>query len=337
MKSIFKKISICFMSVALVLAAASCGAKFNTVGITMGNMVNGGEVTAQNESTYYIKDGSIYKTDNPEKEGKLIKEGDMSFINAVGEKLYYYDNEISTICKINSEGDKVVRIAELYCDGFTVSKDNIYASILTGEGGDDLEASDNYSIARMKVTDQKISSSTPKVLIEKARMVGCVGDSIYALKKTDKGEFLYSYDNDGKNERELLKMPEDGKAIADASAIYVMGSVDGVYGLYQYSLGGELENKLADVVKNAKIAKNAFNIYDGFVYYEDCVTAADGSISDSIIKIDVQSKEKKEVMTQAKITEYNLAVSSGGMMVKYRDAGDITTHPQWQFIAEEEK
>ena len=75
------------MSAAIAVTMASCGAQFNTVGATVGNMLNGGEVTSQNGSTYYLKDGDIYKTDSVSKEGKVIKEGDIGLVNIVGDKI----------------------------------------------------------------------------------------------------------------------------------------------------------------------------------------------------------------------------------------------------------
>ena len=72
MKGILKKTCAVFMSAAIAVTMASCGAQFNTVGATVGNMLNGGEVTSQHGSTYYLKDGDIYKTDSVSKEGKVI-------------------------------------------------------------------------------------------------------------------------------------------------------------------------------------------------------------------------------------------------------------------------
>lgn len=336
MKGILKKTCAVFMSAAIAVTMASCGAQFNTVGATVGNMLNGGEVTSQNGSTYYLKDGDIYKTDSVSKEGKVIKEGDIGLVNIVGDKIYYYDNEISTICKVNSEGDREEWIAELYCDAFTVSKDNVYASVLTGQGGDDLEDSDNYSVVRMKVTDTKLSSTMPKVLIEKARLIGCAGDNIYVKKKTDKGEFLYSYDNDGNNEKQLMALPEDGEVIVDSSAIYLIGTVDKAYGIYKYSMSGEDQKLITAVNKNTKTGANAINIYDGYIYYEDCVTASGGTVTDTIIKMSVDGAEKTTVMTADNASEYQLAAGADGMMVKVRAAGDINTHPNWEAISEEE-
>lgn len=335
MANTLKKICAVFMCAAVSITAASCGAQFNTVGNTIGNMLSGGEVTSQNGTTYYIKDGDIYKTDSAAKEGKVIKEGDIGIVNAVGDKIYYYDNEISTICKVNSEGDMEEWIAELYCDTFTVAKDNIYASVLTGQGGDDLEDSDNYSVVRMKVTDGKLASTMPNVLIEKVRMIGCFGDNIYVKKKTEEGEFLYSYDNDGNNERQLMALPDDAEVIMDSSGIYLLGTVDGKYGIYKYSASGESQGLVTAVNKNGDTDKNAFNIYDGYIYYEDCVKPEKGEITDNIVKMSADGSEKTTVMTNTGAMEYDLAAAYDGMMVKYRKAGDIKTHPEWQLIKEE--
>ncbi len=332
MKDNCKKIVTSALIAVFAFVMVSCGAKFNTVGNTIGNMVNGGEVTSQGDAIYFIKDGDIYKTDGSLDDAKCIKEGDYSFINVVGGEIYYYDNEISTICKANSTANKEVRITELYCDTFTVSKDNIYASILTGAGGEDLEAADNYSVVRLKVTDKKLASVTPKVLIKKARMIGCIGDSIYVLKKKDDTTFLYRYDNEGNNGKKLFAVPNGADVIANESSIYLLGTVDSTYGLYEYSLDGKKAELLKSVTKNPSVENNAFNICGDDIYYENYSQDSDGAVKDVIYKMDKKTLEVTEVMTRDKAAEYNLAEANGKMLIKVRDADDITTHPEWQEI-----
>lgn len=335
MKNNCKKIITSALVAVFAFAMVSCGAKFNTVGITIGNMVNGGEVTSQGDITYFIKDGDIYKADGDLDDATCIKEGDYSLINVVGGDIYYYDNEISTICKANSTGNKEVRITELYCDNFTVSKDNIYASILTGAGGEDLEAADNYSVVRLKVTDKKLANVTPKVLIEKARMIGCIGDSIYVLKKDDDSTFLYRYDNEGNNGKKLFAVPDGAEVIADENSIYLLGTVDDTYGLYKYSLDGKKVELLKSVAKNPSVDNNAFNICDDDIYYENYSQDSDGAVKDVIYKMDKKTLEVTEFVVMDKASEYDLSEANGEMLIKVREAKDITTHPEWQQVKAE--
>ena len=101
-------------------------------------------------------------------------------------------------------------------------------------------------------------------------------------------------------------------------------------------MSGEDQKLITKVNKNTKTGANAINIYDGYIYYEDCVTASGGTVTDTIIKMSVDGAEKTTVMTADKASEYQLAAGADGMMVKVRAAGDINTHPNWEAISEEE-
>lgn len=313
----------------------SCGSNFNQVGITMGNTINKGEVTSQSGNIFYIGDGGIYKKDKKNPKGKMILKGDYSNINAVGEKIYFYDKSISTICKANSEGFKVERIAEIYTDKFVVNKDNIFASILVGDGSDNLESPNNYNIVSMKITSRKLASTTPNTIYSGGRLVGTFGDNLY-IEKTDskdkKVKRLYQIALNGKNEKELIELSKDSKAIVTEDGIFLMGAgKDGKFAIYQYSQSGKLKGKLTDVDKNEKSKSNAFNYENGYVYYEN-YKSEDDKVADEIIAINVKDKKKKTVLTRDKGMEFHLSIAENKVFIKERKAGDLDTIAQWKEV-----
>lgn len=328
MKKQLKKVfSVAFVAI-MVVVTASCGANFNTVGTTIGNLENSAEVTSQGNNTFYIHDGDIYKTDDITKEGKMIYEGDVSCINITGEKIYFYDNEISTICKSNTEGDKIDRIAEIYCDKFVVVKDNIYANILTGSGSNDMTDPDNYNIVKMKTTDRKLRSTMPKVAVEKAKLVGAVGDMVYVEKKTETGKAIYEVSLDGETETKLLDVPADANIAADANGFVLTGTVNGQYGLYSYTKEGKLDKLLSALTKNPT-GNNAVNMDGETVYYENYAVGEGGVIADNLLSIKKDGTDVKQIATNAKNMEYKIAIGSGGVMVKAKEAGNLDENPRW--------
>lgn len=326
-KNIFKLI----MVLVLALTVTSCGAQFNTVGIKVGNLENGAKVTSQDKVTYYIYDGDLYKTESVNEEGRCIIEGDLSNVNVVGDKVYFYDNAISTICKSNSEGDRIHRIAEVYTNKFVVSKDNVYAEILTGMGSDDVEDIDNHSIVKMKVTEGKVTSTMPQVIVEKARIIGCIGDYIYAEKKIEGKRTVVKTDYTGKEEATLMTLPTDAKVIGGINGFYVMGTVDKSYGIYKFGIDGKQEAMITKVDKKVG-AENVFNMTSDAIYYENYIKDKDGKVQDDIIKISLDGKDKETVVKNSKTMTYDIAVGSDGVIYTSKEANDLDTIPQWKVM-----
>ncbi len=330
-----KKYKIRSLSLTIILVLTiiltSCGAQFNMVGTTLGNLENGGEVAYQNNTTFYIKEGDIYRTDEVASKGKRILKGDTASLNVVGEKIYFYDREISTICKSNTEGKRIERIAELYCENFIVNRDNIYADVLTGQGGDNLNNPDNYNIVRMKTTDKKLTNKMPNTIIKKAKLLGSVGDNIYVEKKTKKGIGLFRFNLDGKVGKKLIELPADGKIVSNNKGIYVLGTKEDMYSIYQYDFDGKLKKKITNVGKNPEIHRNAINIDDEYIYYED-YTIADDKVENTIVKMNIKTGKKDILISYEQAMEYNISIASTGIMYKARPFGKIEVIPNWKSI-----
>ena len=273
MRNIFKRLCTGALAVAVVVTMTGCGqkAQFNTVGVSYGNFINGATVSYQNDNTYYIKDGDIFKTEDIGEEGRKIIDGDVSSLNVAGEKIYFYDNEISTICKANTEGDLVERIAEVYCDDFIVNKDNIFASILTGQGGDDLRDPDNYNVSKLKITNKKVTNQKQGVVIEKARLMGSYGDYLYVEKKDEKTgkNGLYMVSLTGEEVVKMIDLPENANVLVKGNYIYVLGKVNGKYGLHVYNGNGEFQKTVAETMENPVLKMNALNTDSDYIYFED--------------------------------------------------------------------
>ena len=313
MGSIMKKTKILAVILLSILVFTGCGSNFNQIGISMGNALNRGEVTSQSGNIYFIGADGIYKKDKKDKKPRRILKGDFSNLNAVGEKLYFYDKSISTICKANSEGFKVERIAEIYTDKVVVNKDNIFASILTGQGDENLESPDNYNI-----------------------VIGSFGDHLYVEKMEKKNKVLIELSLDGKKEKKIMDLPKDGKAIVTADEILVMGTVKDKFGIHKYTKGGKFKETLAEVGKNAKTKSNAFN-YDGeTVYYENYRSNDDG-ISDEIVSMNIKSKKTKVLTKKSTAQEYYLAAVEGKIFLKARKAGDLDAILKWNELKDEGK
>lgn len=277
MRNILKRLGAGAMAIAVAVTMTGCGqkAQFNTVGVSYGNFINGATVSYQNDNTYYIKDGDIFKTEDIAEEGRKIIDGDVSSLNVAGEKIYFYDNEISTICKANTEGDLVERIAEVYCDDFIVNKDNIFASILTGQGGDDLRDPDNYNVSKLKITNKKVTNQKQGVVIEKAKLMGSYADYLYVEKKDEKtGKIgLYMVSLTGEEVVKMLDLPENANVLVKGNYIYVLGKVDGTYGLHVYNGKGEFLKTVAETMENPVLEMNAMNTDTDYIYFEDYAKA----------------------------------------------------------------
>lgn len=273
MRNFFKRFLAGAMAVAVAVTMTGCGqkAQFNTVGVSYGNFINGATVSYQNDNTYYIKDGDIFKTEDIAKEGRKIIEGDVSSLNVAGEKIYFYDNEISTICKANTEGDLVERIAEVYCDDFIVNKDNIFASILTGQGGDDLRDPDNYNVSKLKITNKKVTNQKQGVVIENAKLMGSYGDYLYVEKKDEKTKKigLYMVSLTGEEVVKMIDLPKDANVLVKGNNIYVLGKVKDAYGLHVYNGNGEFQKTIAKTMENPVLKMNAINTDNDYIYFED--------------------------------------------------------------------
>lgn len=299
MKGILKRVCACTLVVALAVTMTGCGKKtqFNTVGISYGNFINGANVSYQNDNTYYIKDGDIYKTADINQEGRKIIEGDISSLNVAGEKIYFYDNEISTICKSNTEGDLVERIAEVYCDNFIVNKDNIFASILTGQGGDDLRDPDNYNVSSLKTTNKKVTNQKPGVVIEKAKLKGSYGDYLYVEKKDDKtGKIgLYMVSLTGKEVKKVLDVPKNANMLVRGNMVYLLANVEGRYGLHVYNSEGKFLKTVALTMENPITKVNALNTDGEYIYFEDYAKKKEVVKTEKIRKVKVKrTKAEKE-------------------------------------------
>ena len=336
MGSIMKKTKILAVILLSILVFTGCGSNFNQIGISMGNALNRGEVTSQSGNIYFIGADGIYKKDKKDKKPRRILKGDFSNLNAVGEKLYFYDKSISTICKANSEGFKVERIAEIYTDKVVVNKDNIFASILTGQGDENLESPDNYNIVSMKVTSRKLANTASRTVYKGGKLIGSFGDHLYVEKMEKKNKVLIELSLDGKNEKKIMDLPKDGKAIVTADKILVMGTVKDKFGVHKYTKGGNFKETLAEVGKNAKTKSNAFN-YDGeSVYYENYRSNDDG-ISDEIVSMNIKSKKTKVLTKKSTAQEYYLAAVEGKIFLKARKAGDLDAILKWNELKDEGK
>lgn len=330
-KNIFKLI----MVLVLALTVTSCGAQFNTVGIKVGNLENGAKVTSQDKITYYIYDGDLYKTESVNEEGRCIIQGDLSNVNVVGDKVFYYDNEISTICRSNSEGDRIHRIAEVYTNKFVVSKDNVYAEILTGQGSEDVEDIDNHSVVKMKVTEGKVTSTMPQVIIEKARIIGCIGDYIYVEKKIDGKRTVVKADYTGEEVATLMTLPENAQVIGGIDGFYVMGTVQESYGIYKFGIDGTMETMVTKVDKKTTGGSNVFNMTGDAIYYENYVKSTeDGktTVKDNVIKMSLDGKEKTTVLENSQTMTYDIAAGADGVIYTAKSAFDLDTIPQWKVM-----
>lgn len=376
MKKGVKRICAVFMAGVMTAGLVSCGnAQFNTIGTSFGNYINGAEVTSQNNSTYYLKDGDIYKTDEAGKEGRAIITGDMSSINIAGEKLYFYDNEISTICKANSEGDRIERIAEIYCDNFIVNKDNIVATVITGQGSDDLDDPDNYNVASMKITDRKVTNSRPGVLVEKAKLAGCYNDLVYVEKKDEKGKLsLYSTALSGGEPVKIMELPDDASVIVEGNRIYMTGTVDGKEGLHMFTDSGEYIARICKTQINSRTGENPLNSDGNYIYFENCTDRVEKTVTEKKVKKNGKTKTQKtvkeekifsddiaaiaisdirayeesdekdrelpEVHTLVKNSsymEYHIAEAAGTMMFKEKKAGEVDVIPVWELLKSPEE
>ena len=318
MRNLLKRLCAVGLIVALAVTTTGCGKKvqFNTVGISYGNYINGASVAYQNNITYYIKDGDIFKTEDMKEEGRKIIDGDVSSLNVAGEKIYFYDNEISTICKANTEGDLVERIAEVYCDHFIVNKDNIFASILTGQGSDDLKDPDNYNVSSLKITNKKVTNQKQANVIEKARLVGSFGDYLYVEKKDEKTKKvgLYMVSLTGEEVLKILDISKDANLIVKGNYIYLLGDVKGKYGLHVFDGAGKLLKTVATTMENPIVKTNALNTDGDYVYFEDYAKKTEVVKTEKVKKVKVKKaknghkakyKKKKIVETSKKKVQYD--------------------------------
>lgn len=338
MKKTFKRLSALSVAAIMLVSVTGCGAQFNNIGSTVGNMQNDAQVTYQDGTTFYIHDGDVYKTKDVNKKGEKILSGDISNINIKGEKIYYYDNSISTICKANTSGEKIDRIAELYCDEFVVAKDNIYAMILTGQGSEDLNDPDNYNIVRMKITDRKIANTMPKSVIEKGKLIGCIGDSIYVIKNAENSKAVYKADFDGKNETKLFDLSDDAKVVGDSKGFVVLGTVDKQFGLYSYTPEGKFDKMLSKLKKNKSEDGNALNMDSKYVYYEDYAAkkvskkkkSKKYKVADNLLRIKRDGTGIEHIMKNKENMDYKIAIGNNGVMVKAKSAGNLDADPIWK-------
>lgn len=292
-------IAICLVLCISVLT--SCKAQFNTIGTSLNNLENGGVVTKQDKSIYYLNDGNIYKTSDITSKGTKIYDNDASCINVVGEKLYFYDNETSSICKCNSEGDRVEVIAEVYCEKFVVSRDNVIISILKSSGSKDLEAASNYDIVTCKVSDKKIANVSQKTLIKEAKLLGCKGDKIFFEKEVKDKVKVCSSDLDGKNIEELFEITDNAKVAVNSDGFVTLEENDGAYKVYRYTFEKSKKTELATV---QAIEKSVLTATDKDVYVEQVTKKEDKVASDDIVKINIKDKKLTTVLKNENETGY---------------------------------
>lgn len=334
MKSVKMKKGFSLLAALCIMLLASCGASFNTIGIKMGNIINGSELTSQGNTDFYIEEDGIYK------DGKKILDGDYSNINAVGEKIYFYDNAERKVCKSNSEGFKVERIGEIYTDKFVAHKDNIIASILVGSGSDDLEAPSNYNIVKMKVTDRKLTSQTPKVIVEGGKLVGSEGDRVFFIKEDEKkGYVLSSVFLDGEEESEIAAIDKDARVIVSNEKIYVLGTNDDEYSLYTMNIDGSDKDVKFEVGKNPD-GTNAFNISGDDIYFETYKDEA-GTITNNILKYNIEKEESEDLIIRDKRMDFKISVGAKDVYIKEKAHDDLDSVAKWMkledFLSEDKE
>ena len=345
MRNFFKRLCAVGLIVALVFTTTGCGKKvqFNTVGISFGNYINGASVAYQNNITYYIKDGDIYKTEDMTDKGRKIVEGDLSSLNVAGEKVYFYNKEISTICKCNTEGDLVERIAEVYCDNFIINKDNIFASILTGQGSDDLKDPDNYNVSALKTTNKKVTNQKQGNVIEKAKLVGSFGDYLYVEKKDHKTKKigLYMVSLTGEEVVKMMDLPDNANVIVKGNNIYVLGQANGKYGLHVFDGKGKLLKTVATTMENPIINTNALNTDGNYIYFEDYAKKTEVVKTEKVKKVRVKKaknghkakyKKKTIVETTKKKVAYDNIVRISIEDIESFIAGDLKKAPEKEVV-----
>lgn len=335
LKNKYKKILALCSSLLVIMFLSSCGASFNTVGISSGNLINGAEVTNQGDTLYYIEQGNIYKQDLSKKDTKLkgekILEGDRTSINVVGEKIYFYDKSISTIVKANSGGFKHDRIAEIYTDNFVVQKDNVFANILIGSGSENLESADNFNVVRMKVTDRKLTSQVPQLVFEGGRLVAGYGDRIYIEKMKDNKRSLVSLSVKGDDEIKLIENFE-GSIIVTGDSIFLMGEYKDKFGIHKFSHRGKQEDFFIEVGKSEK-SFNSFNVDGKNIFYQDYKKDEDYNITDSILLYNMKDKSTKTVLSKDKDTKYYIALAKDRLLIKAKEIDDLDQLPSWEFVS----
>ncbi|MDD6919988.1 MAG: DUF5050 domain-containing protein [Eubacteriales bacterium] len=293
--------------ILLTMVLSSCGAKSNTVGTDLADVNQGLVVTKQDGNIFYIKNGDVYKTTDLAKKGKLVLDGDYSFINVVGEKLYYYDNGISSISKSNMQGFKIEVIAELYIESMIVNRDNIIVSINKGNS-----EKTPYDIGVLKRTEKKLANVTPKIIKKNAKLIGVGGDEIYYQQIGKKGIEVYSCDIKGENESKLaIIKSNDAKVYIDGDDIYALYKVKDELAIYKCDK--KTNTKVVTIGEHIDFATNSVvnSIYinNGILYYESVINKAEKYVS-VLYKLDTNKKgaTSAEIMNLGDIRKLEMTI-----------------------------
>lgn len=257
--------------------------EINIEGITTGNMTNaakyridwwqGGLLTWQGDWVYLTRpdeDFAIYKLRSDGSDYQRLGEACGTSLNAVGDWLYYLDDQDSRPCKMRTDGSLVTIIIDEECSFLSVSGDFIYYS------GDCL-----YKV--------RTDGSEKTALTEGLTIFPCVsGDWVYYAVKSETGG-LWKVSVEGGETQQVLNGFIQTYCIVDDWIYYVdQNHWNNIYRAHT-------DGTDAEVILPFDFRVATINVSDGVLYISFNVTneEQDGFIIGSeIVALDIETLEK---------------------------------------------
>lgn len=234
----------------------------NTIGITPGNLVNGGRLAQRGEWIYYSTIDGLYKTKEISDNDQLLCEGDsIENINVLGEWIYYTDHgKGGGVFRMRTDGTERTQLyaseETMVCEQLVVTSDQLFLCVGDDTGDGNVSPGDIYV---MNTDDKKMN-------VFKS---GCC-----TLLGIQKGQLFFTEDEtikkirlDGKEEKTI------GGDISLCSEIVVEG--DWIYcAVYDEtsSTGSNLikiniESEEKQVLCEINNVEDSLNVKDGWIYY----------------------------------------------------------------------
>ena len=242
----------------------------NTIGNTAGNLYNGGLFCEHDGIVYFANaydNGSLYAMNPDQSNIVKITSGDISFINAGGNYLYYYSESAANqtglgyvrngraIYRTDISGQTTVLLTRSTTDGMMLVNDTLY---YVNFAEDDTQR-DTALVTLASITT---NGDNPATIAEIHPKIGCCQNGSIYYGNTTRDHYLYELDTATNNVSLFLEI-EMYQPIIQNDIIYYMDIADD-YLLKAYSLSDQSITTIVDE------RVDAFNLSGSIIYYQNC-------------------------------------------------------------------
>lgn len=239
-------------------------------GSTAGNQYHGGLFCEQNGTVYFSNaydSGSLYSMQPGQTELQKLNGGEILYINAGGDYLYYYSRSSGGeaglgyvrggrgIYRCDLNGDQTASLSDATCDGILLLGNSLYFTRFEGSG----DRSDNAVVTLVSVP---INGGEELPIADAHPQLGTVRDGILYYSSMENNYTLCTY-NPSTGSLDTAIEQSMYQPIIQNDVVYYLDIHDD-YKLKAYSLyDGNIQTIVSERV-------DCFNIMDGIIYYQNC-------------------------------------------------------------------